>query len=64
MNYACVVFVAVIGAALSHYFFPKYGARNWFTYVFIEGGAKRQGTCSDGAGHNYIRDRCGVSDSL
>ena len=37
MNYGCVVFVAVIVAALSYYFFPKYGARAWFTYVLFEG---------------------------
>jgi len=40
MNYASVVFVAIIVAALSYYFFPKYGAHSWFTYPFIERGAK------------------------
>jgi len=31
MNYGSVVFVAVIVGALAYYFFPKYGARHWFT---------------------------------
>jgi hypothetical protein len=32
MNYGAVVFVAVIVGSLAYYFFPKYGARHWFTY--------------------------------
>jgi len=35
MNYGCVVFLAVIVGALSYYFFPKYGARYWFTYGYL-----------------------------
>jgi hypothetical protein len=31
MNYAAVVFFAIILFSLTYYFFPKYGAKNWFT---------------------------------
>jgi hypothetical protein len=35
MNYGAAVFAAVILGALTYYFFPKYGARYWFTYFFL-----------------------------
>lgn len=36
MNYGSVVFTAIIVGSLSYYFFPKYGARNWFKYFSIQ----------------------------
>jgi hypothetical protein len=35
MNYGSVVFVAVIVGAMSYYFFPKVGARYWFTSIYF-----------------------------
>jgi len=36
MNYGCVVFVGVIVFSLGYYFFPKWGARYWFTYLNLQ----------------------------